>query len=357
MSSKVERTEQKAYIPPVQPVVASGAVSAALGAGAGSAGSAAGLSGRMSLTSGSSEVEHVETLNFAQAVRGWQREQSLTAMRVGAGQLGLTAGSGQDLLPAYEKRVLELYVAAALAVGVEPVEKPTVSDAVDLLAGLEAPDEEGLNALHHAIVEGQIEELQDLIELGMDVNGLTSEATPEHPLGLALLLANNEPDKSRLAVAALLKAGANPNSVFRAILFDGGDLEALEQLLQARADVEARDDGLTPLMEICCEGSRLIPGAQRLLKYGAEINAMDEKTGSTALHFAVQTDIDLVRFLLNAGADPYQVNTPGLSPLEVAEKKGVQEIVALLQGIQKKPGAGAGAGQQSAGELPPSGAA
>ena len=64
-----------------------------------------------------------------------------------------------------------------------------------------------------------------------------------------------------------------------------------------------------------------------LLKAGAEVNAQTN-SGNTALMYASYGDIDLVRALLDAGADISIANDDGETPLIVA---GNDKIRALLK--------------------------
>jgi ankyrin repeat protein len=341
---KVERTEQKAYIPLVQ-AAGSGAVATALGAGA--AGSAAGLSGRVTVTSGAGEAERVETLNFVQAVRGWQ------SRAVGAGQLGLSAG--QDLAPAYEKRILQLYADAAKIAGVKSVEKPSVSDAVELLSGLEKCDSRGRNALHRAIGEGALESLEGLIRVGMDVNALTAEEHPQHPLELTLFLVTFKLAQSRAAMALLLKAGSRAGGwrdrYGHTLLYGAlsSDVELAEQLLRAGANPdEMCQNGIwTPLINMTYHG--VADRVRLLLKWGASVH-LGDSGGTTALDYAVTTrhrSVEIIKMLLAQGADPTTKAQSGWTPLSRATDRGARDIVELFEKAMKAPPAGAGAGQQS----------
>lgn len=54
--------------------------------------------------------------------------------------------------------------------------------------------------------------------------------------------------------------------------------------------------------------------------------------GSTALHMAVkQGDVEVVKTLLQHGADPNLKNARGESPLDIAKEHGHDTIVPLLK--------------------------
>lgn len=77
-----------------------------------------------------------------------------------------------------------------------------------------------------------------------------------------------------------------------------------------------------------------LDSVQTILEKGVSINSQDE-LNRTALFFAAQQGhTDLVKLLLDRGADPNIVGTgKGLTPLKVAEAKGFTEIVDLLKPV------------------------
>ena len=84
---------------------------------------------------------------------------------------------------------------------------------------------------------------------------------------------------------------------------DKVDLEELERLLEAGADINYSSGGRTCLMYTSHKGS--YEATQMLLEFKAKVNMKDDY-GKTALHFASEHDhIDVVRLLLQHGADPY----------------------------------------------------
>src|SRR5689334_15647523 len=68
-----------------------------------------------------------------------------------------------------------------------------------------------------------------------------------------------------------------------------------------------------------------------LLRCGASINHLHNRDGFTPLMRAAnQGHTELVRFLLNRGADPNQTATDGASALFWASFKGYEAVVELL---------------------------
>ncbi|HEX7958773.1 MAG TPA: ankyrin repeat domain-containing protein [Terriglobales bacterium] len=145
------------------------------------------------------------------------------------------------------------------------------------------------------------------------------------------------------------------------------DYEALERSLQSRIDANTRDDqGRTPLMHaVLAEDAdpRLV---KLLIQHEADVNSPDEHQW-TALHFAardqkediVRTLLDsgasvdaldafgdtplwravmnfsgnvgIIKMLLKHGADPQKRNNSGVSPIDLAQKSGQAEVLALLE--------------------------
>ena len=55
------------------------------------------------------------------------------------------------------------------------------------------------------------------------------------------------------------------------------------------------------------------------------------KDQSTALHAAVAADrVEIVRYLLETGANQTLVNAAGLTPQQLAEDRGFADVVALF---------------------------
>jgi ankyrin repeat protein len=92
------------------------------------------------------------------------------------------------------------------------------------------------------------------------------------------------------------------------------DLIKVRELLAAGADPDARDeDGRTPLSSAVLGGSIGLVGL--LVESGADVNARD-RHGFSALHFAAQENLpEMVRVLLARGADPNAQDEDGSSVL------------------------------------------
>lgn len=156
-------------------------------------------------------------------------------------------------------------------------------------------------------------------------------AERESLLGIAL--ENGAPD----VVRALLAAGLDPNAPDAsgdAPLFqiDRMTTEVVEAFLDAGARVNATDaEGRTPLFRACYDPANL-PTVLALLAAGVNVHVTDHEE-QTALHEATSNDrdsSDLVRLLLDAGADVNAVDTDGRTPLLNAALCDMESCTRLL---------------------------
>lgn len=75
-----------------------------------------------------------------------------------------------------------------------------------------------------------------------------------------------------------------------------------------------------------------MPKAKLLIKYGAEINSVDEEYQSTPLGLAARWGhIEMVKYLLKQGADPNKSGASWATPLAWAKKKKFPEIEETLR--------------------------
>lgn len=183
---------------------------------------------------------------------------------------------------------------------------------VAALAGAGEPD--GTTALHRAVYEGNLPEVERLLAAGAD-------ATAANIFG---------------ATPMMLAA-------------QRGDAAVLRLLLDAGADVESpNDEGQTALMVVARTGA---PEAARLLlRRGADVHAREDWGGQTALMWAAaQSQPEMIRLLVKAGAKvderstvrdwqrrvtaegrPKDMYRGGLTPLLFAAREGCIECLEVL---------------------------
>jgi len=179
--------------------------------------------------------------------------------------------------------------------------------------------------LVRAVNLDNVEFAEQAIKNGADVNAVDSDGkTPLHTAAfwgksdIVGLLITNSAD-----VNAKDNGGATP---LHTAAF-GGKCDAIALLLEAGAKVNAKDNwGATPLHKAASWGYR--DAIVLLLEAGAEVNAQSS-FGKTPLHEAVLHS-NIVRTLLDRGADPRITNHSGETPLENARQMGNRNIVKIL---------------------------
>lgn len=109
-----------------------------------------------------------------------------------------------------------------------------------------------------------------------------------------------------------------------------GSVELLRALIQAGARVNVTAlDGHTPLM-LAVEWQELGP-VRELLAAGARVNVRERQKGLTALHIAAaRGDTELLRTLLDAGAEVDAANVQGATPLCLALEQRNSAAARLL---------------------------
>jgi hypothetical protein len=133
-----------------------------------------------------------------------------------------------------------------------------------------------------------------------------------------------------VAAGADVRAGDDPPVVW---LAQFGKTDALERMLAAGADPDARRGMMrtTALMMAAYHGK--VPAIRVLFAAGADPNAVDW-AGNTALHEAVQYKAKsrrrVVQALLAGGADPTSRNQHGETAADIARQYGHADVLALL---------------------------
>jgi ankyrin repeat protein len=237
-------------------------------------------------------------------------------------------------------------------------------------------DPDGLTPLLFAVLNAHFDVARYLVEAGADVNrwdfwgrtplwaavdyntlprgGRSDRPSLDQtsPLELArLLLAKGANPNARLKLQAPLRAvgpdrgadsimGVGMTPLLRAAR--GGDVEAVDLLLKSGALVdlplerEWRDQigGMTPLMIASGLGAQVndtrgklitqaeaLKTVQRILEAHPDINARDDRGNSAIMGAVFRGWNDVIKVLIEAGADPYLPNKAGKSAFDVAQAK------------------------------------
>ncbi|KAM3614462.1 uncharacterized protein V6R79_014795 [Siganus canaliculatus] len=208
----------------------------------------------------------------------------------------------------------------------------------NLLAGIALAtrqDEDGDTPLHIAVVQGELAVVYKLIELlflagrGLDIfNNLR-----QTPLHLAVIT------HQATMVEALLREGADPTALDRNgqtaihLCCEYNYCDCLVVVLAHSSSttcLEIRNyEGLSPLHLAVLRGHKEL--ARILLDAGADINAMDIKSGQSPLMHAVESNnADMVHFLIESGSDVNSQSYSGNTALHNACGRGQVDTVRLL---------------------------
>lgn len=166
---------------------------------------------------------------------------------------------------------------------------------------LTAQNDSGDNLLLHSMKQKEYGISEDLIQAGIDVNVPNRNGT------------------TALHYACIRNTSS----------------ELIRLLRTHEADFNAKNRrGFTPLIYAARHGRTA--QAKLVVRFSGNVNERSLR-GNTALHFAVTcNDIEMVKTLLDLGADRTINNDPGYSPLDRARRKGFVEITKLLETYHPK---------------------
>eukprot|EP00742_Colponemidia_sp_Colp-10_P009414 GILJ01010262.1.p1 GENE.GILJ01010262.1~~GILJ01010262.1.p1 ORF type:complete len:1666 (+),score=269.46 GILJ01010262.1:588-5000(+) len=182
-------------------------------------------------------------------------------------------------------------------------------------------------AVHLSILEDNIEKLQQLVELGADLNLPYGGTYPIHSA-----MSKNIP-----IINFLLSHNANVtqrDSHGRTPLFvaiEELNLDAIQLLLDLCVDVKRPDNRAVSPLLLACHLNLPSDIISRLIQLGADVNTTSER-GVTPLHAAViQRNVSTVQALLSAGADSTRALDSGLTALAAARALNDESIISILK--------------------------
>ena len=184
---------------------------------------------------------------------------------------------------------------AVVADAAEKMDRAAIRTLLRQHANVNAPQVDGMTALHWATYQDDVDTAELLIRAG--ANARAANRYGVTPLSLACTNGNGD------LVELLLKAGAYPNA--------------------------ALPGGETPLMTAARVGS--LAAVKSLLARGATVDARDERRGQTALMWAAaEGHADVVQTLIELGADARLRLSSGFTPLLFAVREGHSSVVRVL---------------------------
>lgn len=141
------------------------------------------------------------------------------------------------------------------------------------------------------------------------------------------LLLNGDQEAALLNLAMFDKDGRSP--LFYSLLLDNTGL--LKRLIQAGADINQQDkQGWTTLHHAIQRNN--LPAVEILLQSGVDLEIKD-RYGNTPLWRAVFSSEgkgDIIKLLLNFGADSNNKNDSGTSPIELARAIANYDIIQFF---------------------------
>lgn len=151
--------------------------------------------------------------------------------------------------------------------------------------------------LEEAVRQGTIEEVRSFVADGANVNATDRDGDP-------ILLAAISRRESYRSPGDMIMGGESTRK----------DLKALEILVEAGADVNARDSGGNPVLWEAVRRGELEP-VRILVEGGADVNARDSRGDPVLLEAIREGELEAVRILVEAGADVNARDSQGQSML------------------------------------------
>jgi ankyrin repeat protein len=225
-----------------------------------------------------------------------------------------------------------------LADAVEKSDRATIRTFLKQHADVNAPQIDGMTALHWAAYRDDVEAAKLLVDAKANVAATNRYGVT--PLSLACQ------NGSATVVELLLEHGADPNTTLRGgetVLMTAartGKAGPVNELLKRGADVNAKERrGQTALMWAAAAGNTEV--VELLLKAGADIHAKLPDSGFTPFFFAARDGrAEVVRAFLKAGIDMNEAMEPqrpggknpskGTSALILAVENGYYELALSL---------------------------
>lgn len=197
-------------------------------------------------------------------------------------------------------------------------------------AAVPAKDQSGKTVLHYAAEGGNAELIELLIKHGANVETKSKSGTS--PLMEAASAGRAD------AIAALVKAGADPNRFTNGMTAlwyaaSSGHVAAVQALLDAGAAPKAGDKMFAPLEAASSDGHKEV--VSLLLKHGKSAKKAASKKaeppdGAALANAALMGQVDIVRTLLESGADPNATSEEHFTALMGAVRAGRIELVKML---------------------------
>ena len=246
------------------------------------------------------------------------------------------SNSNQTTGPAIDQEILDFHKLIKEGNVKQASEKATP----DMLA---KPGKKGRLAVHYAAISGQIEMMDMLQRMGDDIDALDQYgasplhyavfhhhlATVSHILDQSTArlnhFGNSAPRLNHFGNSAPRYIGSETPLL---LAVHEMNLEMIEFLLGKGADPKMLANGLLALNRACERGQLEI--VKLLVEAGADPNARGRQ-GYTSLHEAAKNNhLPVVQYLLSRGADYKATDDKGSTPVDLASKKACKETLRFF---------------------------
>lgn len=183
-------------------------------------------------------------------------------------------------------------------------------------------------ALHHAAWKGSGDVIELLVKRGICIDEKTNDGQT------ALHCASSKNMKD--IIGLLLRFGAKINATDEArntalqVAILAGATETARVLVENGASVFSLNASNESALHVACKYDRA-EIVQLLLKSGFDVNCVLDNSMAPAHCCALYNSIDSARELLQANVDFSLKNKDGMTPLQLAEKKGNSEIIKIFE--------------------------
>jgi len=195
-------------------------------------------------------------------------------------------------------------------------------------ANMNIPNYDGETPLSISIIEQHEAIAEYLVDNGAIING--SAIGGYTPLHIAAALGNENIVDMLLNRGAFIDVADETNETPLHWAVREGKFKIVQRLVRRGASLNFQnEDGETPLHLAITFGDQSI--AQELIMHNASVKLQDI-CGSTCLHQAVESNnLEIIKLLVQKGAISSQPDGFGQSPIEVASRKKLNEVVSYFQ--------------------------
>ena len=216
-----------------------------------------------------------------------------------------------------------------------------IEKGVDINISEDVPAEAGITALHEACAYGYADVVKLLMDAGADdtIQNVKGE-TPAHFAVMKKKSVESLNEEQRAKLLRELKnidianeEGRTPFMLLQLLDFTTCR-ELLPIFLERNVDVNHADNTGKTAFILNIEYGTDKDMIKELIQAGADIHVIDQE-GNTGLHYALQSgNIEVARYLIKKGADYNHSNNDGETPVQIAVENGYETVLELMTNIE-----------------------